>query len=83
MKISPNAKLNIVFYGITIPLIPIVVLMLLVAILLALIPPFRNRSMNAVENVIRKFAIWRNTLPIVKNAYDKAHLFDYIKDSKG
>ena len=83
MKISPNAKLNIVFYGITIPLIPIVVLMLLVAILLALIPPFRNRSMNAVENVIRKFAIWRNNLPIVKNAYDKAHLFDYIKDSKG
>ena len=83
MKLSPNAKLNIVFYGITIPVIPIVVLMLLVAILLALIPPFRNRSMNAVENVIRKFAIWRNNLPIVKNAYDKAHLFDYIKDSKG
>ena len=80
MKLSPNAKLNIVFYGITIPVIPIVVLMLLVAILLALIPPFRNRSMNAVENVIRKFAIWRNNLPIVKNAYDKAHLFDYIKD---
>ena len=80
MKISPNAKLNVVFYGITIPVIPIVVLMLLVAILLALIPPFRNRSMNAVENVIRKFAIWRNNLPIVKNAYDKAHLFDYIKD---
>ena len=80
MKLSPNAKLNIVFYGITIPVIPIVVLMLLVAILLALIPPLRNRSMNAVENVIRKFAIWRNNLPIVKNAYDKAHLFDYIKD---
>lgn len=80
MKISPNAKLNIVFWTITAPIIPIVVLMLLVAILLALIPPFRNRSMNAVENVIRKFAIWRNNLPIVKNAYDKAHLFDYIKD---
>ena len=83
MKLSPNAKLNIVFYSITIPIVPFVLLMLAFAIVLALIPPFRNRSMNAVENVIRKFAIWRNNLPIVKNAYDKAHLFDYIKDSKG
>ena len=83
MKLSPNAKLNIVFYSITIPVIPIVILMLLVAIVLSVIPPFRNRSMNAVENVIRKFAIWRNNLPIVKNAYDKAHLFDYIKNSDG
>ena len=83
MKLSPNTKLNIVFYSISLPVVPIVILMLLVAILLALIPPLRNRSMNAVENVIRKFAIWRNNLPIVKNAYDKAHLFDYIKDSKG
>ena len=79
MKISPNAKLNIVFYSITLPVVPIVILMLLVAIVLAVIPPFRNPSMNFVENVIRKFAIWRNNLPIVKNAYDKAHLFDYIK----
>jgi len=82
MKISPNTRLNIVFYSITLPVVPIVILMLLVAIVLSVIPPFRNRSMNAVENVIRKFAIWRNNLPVVKNAYDKAHLFDYIKESK-
>ena len=83
MKLSPNAKLNIVFYSITIPVIPIVILMLLVAIILSLVPPFRNPTLNWVENVIRKFAIWRNNLPVVKNAYDKAHLFDYIKESKG
>lgn len=79
MKLSPKLKLNIVFYSITLPVIPFVILMLLVAIVLSLIPPFRERSLNTVENVIRKFAIWRNNLPIVKNAYDKAHLFDYIK----
>ena len=79
MKLSPNAKLNIVFYSITLPMVPIVILMLLVAIILSVIPPFRNPSMNFVENVIRKFALWRNNLPIVKNAYDKAHLFDYIR----
>ena len=83
MKLSPKLKLNIVFYSITIPVIPIVVIMLLVGIVLALIPPFRNPIMNGIENVIRKFAIWRNNLPIVKNAYDKAHLFDYLKESKG
>lgn len=82
MKLSPKLKLNIVFYSITIPVIPIVVLMLLVAIVLSVIPPFRNTLMNWVENVIRKFAIWRNNLPIVKNAYDKAHLFDYIKGNE-
>lgn len=82
MKLSPNAKLNIVFYSITLPVVPIVILMLLVAIVLSVIPPFRNSVMTYVENVIRKFAIWRNNLPIVKNAYDKAHLFDYIKGNE-
>lgn len=82
MKISPNTRLNIIFWTITLPMVPIVILMLLIAIVLAVIPPFRNSVMNYVENVIRKFAIWRNNLPIVKNAYDKAHLFDYIKGSE-
>ena len=79
MKLSPNVKLNIVFWAITLPIVPFVILMLLVAIVGSIIPPFRHTLINGVENVIRKFAIWRNNLPIVKNAYDKAHLFDYIK----
>lgn len=83
MKLSPNTKLSIIFWSITAPVLPIVILMILLSLLVALIPPFRNWSLNGVENVIRKFAIWRNNLPVVKNAYDKAHLFDYIKDSKG
>lgn len=79
MKISPKLKLNIVFWTITAPIVPFVILLLLVTIILSIIPPFRDILMTWVENVIRKFAIWRNNLPIVKNAYDKAHLFDYIK----
>lgn len=82
MKLSPKLKLNIVFWTITLPVVPFVILMLLVTIVLSLIPPFRNTVLNWVENVIQKFAIWRNNLPIVKNAYDKAHLFDYIKGSE-
>ena len=83
MKLSPNAKLNIVFWCITAPLLPFVILLILLAVILAFIPPFRNRALNGVEKVVQKIAIWRNNLPIVKNAYDKAHLFDYIKGSKG
>ena len=82
MKISPKAKLSIIFWSITAPVAPFIVLMILIGIILAIIPPFRNVSLNTVENVVRKFAIWRNNLPVVKNAYDKAHLFDYIKDSQ-
>jgi hypothetical protein len=83
MKLSPNARLNIVFWSITAPIIPFIVLLLLLAIILAVIPPLRNWALNGVEDVIQKFAIWRNNLPIVKNAYNKAHLFDYLKNSKG
>jgi len=79
MKLSPKTKLNIVFWTITTPIVPFVVLLILVALILSVIPPFRNSVMTWVEKVITKFAIWRNNLPIVKNAYDKAHLFDYIK----
>ena len=82
MKLSPKLKLNIVFWTITAPMVPFLVLMLLITIVLSIIPPFRHTLINGVEDVIRKFAIWRNNLPVVKNAYDKAHLFDYIKDSQ-
>lgn len=79
MKISPNIKLNIVFWTITTPLLPVVLLLVLVSLILSPIPRLGNSMMNYTEKVITKFAIWRNNLPIVKNAYDKAHLFDYIK----
>jgi hypothetical protein len=83
MKLSPKAKLNIVFWIITAPMVPIILVLTLLAIILAFIPPLRNWSLSSVEKVIQKFAIWRYNLPIVKNAYDKAHLFDYLKNSKG
>ena len=83
MKISPKTKLSIIFWSITAPVAPFIVLLILIGIVFAIIPPFRNVSLNTIENVVRKFAIWRNNLPVVKNAYDKAHLFDYLKESKG
>ena len=83
MKLSPKAKLNIIFWAITAPVFPFIVVLLIIGVTLALIPPFRNQSMSIVEKIVLKFAIWRNNLPIVKNAYDKAHLFDYLKESKG
>ena len=79
MKINANLKLNIVFWTITTPVIPFVILLLLVGLILSPIPNVGDRIINKIEKLITKFAIWRNNLPVVKNAYDKAHLFDYIK----
>jgi hypothetical protein len=79
MKISPKLKLNIIFWMITIPMIPFVTLLLLLALVVSPIPVIGNNLLDKTERLITKFAIWRNNLPVVKNAYDKAHLFDYIK----
>jgi hypothetical protein len=79
MKISPKLKLNIAFWTVTAPVVPFVVLILLLAIVISPIPVIGNNFLDKVERLITKYAIWRNNLPIVKNAYDKAHLFDYIK----
>ena len=79
MKINPKIKLNIIFWTITLPLIPFVTLLLLLALIISPIPVIGNKVLDKVERLITKFANWRNNLPIVKNAYDKAHLFDYIK----
>ena len=79
MKLSPKVKLNIVFWSITIPMVPFVLLLLLIGLVLYPIPKIGEYMINNIEKVITKFAIWRNNLPVVKNAYDKVHLFDYIK----
>jgi hypothetical protein len=79
MKINPKIKLNIIFWTITLPLIPFVTLLLLLALIISPVPVIGNKFLDKTERLITKFAIWRNNLPVVKNAYDKAHLFDYIK----
>ena len=81
MKISDKAKLNLIFWSITIPVIPIMVIMLIITMPLAMIPSCRDRTLDTLESVVQRFALWRNNLPIVKNAYDKVHLFDYLKES--
>jgi hypothetical protein len=79
MKINPKLKLNVIFWMITIPMIPFVTLLLLLALIISPVPVIGNNLLDKTERLITKFAIWRNNLPVVKNAYDKAHLFDYIK----
>ena len=76
---SPKLKLNIIFWIITIPMIPFVTLLLILSLIISPIPVIGNNLLDKTERLITKFAIWRNNLPVVKNAYDKAHLFDYIK----
>ena len=79
MKINPKLKLNIIFWIITIPMIPFVTLLLILSLIISPVPVIGTMLLDKTERLITKFAIWRNNLPIVKNAYDKAHLFDYIK----
>jgi hypothetical protein len=76
---SPKLKLNVIFWMITIPMVPFVILLCLLALIISPVPVIGNNLLDKTERLITKFAIWRNNLPIVKNAYDKAHLFDYIK----
>ena len=76
---SPKFKLNVIFWTITLPVIPLVILLLLLSLVISPIPVIGNKLLDKVERLITKYAIWRNNLPVVKNAYDKAHLFDYIK----
>jgi hypothetical protein len=76
---SPKLKLNIIFWMITIPMVPFVILLCLLALIISPVPVIGTKLLDKTERLITKFAIWRNNLPIVKNAYDKAHLFDYIK----
>jgi hypothetical protein len=79
MKINPKLQLNIIFWTVTAPVVPFVVLILLLALVISPIPVIGNNLLDKTERLITKYTIWRNNLPIVKNAYDKAHLFDYIK----
>ena len=81
MKINPKLQLNIAFWAVTTPVVPFVVLMLLLSIIISPIPGIGTKVLDKVERLITKFAVWRNNLPFVKKAYDKVHLFDYIKDS--
>jgi hypothetical protein len=79
MKINPKFQLNVIFWTITIPVVPFVTLLLLLALIISPVPVIGNKFLDKTERLITKFAHWRNNLPVVKNAYDKAHLFDYIK----
>ena len=79
MHISPKLKLNVIFWMITIPMVPFVILLCLLALIISPVPVIGTKLLDKTERLITKFAIWRNNLPVVKNAYDKAHLFDYIK----
>jgi hypothetical protein len=76
---SPKLKLNVIFWMITIPMVPFVILLCLLALIISPVPVIGNNLLDKTERLITKFAIWRNNLPVVKNAYDKVHLFDYIK----
>ena len=73
-------KYNVVFWTVSTPLIPIALGLVVVALLN---PINRYGFMNVVEAIVYKMCAWRNNLPIVKFHYEKAHLFDMLRDSEG
>jgi hypothetical protein len=81
MKINPKLQLNIAFWTVTLPVVPFVVIILLLSVVIGTIPGIGTKVLDKVERLITKFAIWRNNIPFIKKAYDKVHLFDYIKNS--
>ena len=76
MKLSPMAKFTCVFWFVTIPIIPFVLLLVLIAILN---PFYRQDFFQYIEETIYRVANWRNAIPIVKYYREKATLFDIIK----
>ena len=84
MKISPEFQFNLAFWPITILFalifVPISFGLVMIA---AILWPISRRSMyfvdNFVNNMVDTFVEWRFNLPIIKNAYDQIHFFDYIR----
>ena len=80
MKLSPNLQWKLSFWSITLPLIfPLTIL-----VVLAIINPFwfRESFMSFVEKLARRLGHWRDEKTFVKYFYDKAHLFEKLKNSK-
>lgn len=79
MLLSPKLKFDIIFYIVTIPIGILVVLpLILVGIVFYFIPIIGSPMMDKIDHLIKRIARWRNRLPIVKNSYHKAHLFDML-----
>ena len=78
MKLSPNIQYKLAFWSITGPvLVPFLGL-----VLIAVFNPlwFRSEMLNWVERFARTLGEWRDEKTYVKYYYDKAHLFDMLKD---
>lgn len=71
------ATYKLAFYSITIPLL----VPMSIVVILAILNPFwfRDSMLRWVENLARVWGEWRDGIPFIKNAYDKAHLFDTLK----
>lgn len=77
-RLSPKTQYNIVFWVVSLPLVPIVCILAL----FGLINPFYRYDVQYfVEVIVYRLCHWRNTLPIVKYYHDKAHLFDILRES--
>lgn len=79
MKLSPMQKYLIAFWSVTsILLIPMSII-----VIVAILNPFwfRDNMLRWVERFAGKMGEWRDSIPFIKHAHDKAHLFDTIKGS--
>ena len=76
MKLSPKVKFTCVFWFVTIPIIPFVLLLVLIAILN---PFYRQDFLQYIEETVYRVTNWRNAIPIVKYYREKATLFDMLK----
>ena len=78
MKLSTNIQYKLAFWSITGP----VLVPLLGLVLIAAFNPlwFRSEMINWVERFARTLGEWRDEKTYVKYYYNKAHLFDILKD---
>lgn len=77
MKLSPNMQYAIVFWFYTWP----IVLWAIVLVSMSFINPFwRQRVLTWVDFHVDKICRYRNDIPMVVKYYNKAHLFDMLRE---
>lgn len=77
--LTPNARYLLIFYIVTLPL-AFWFCILLSGLIISFLKGFDDEIMCRWFNEKTEELIeWRNSLPIVKNAYNRAHLFEHIK----
>lgn len=81
--LTAQPRYLVIFWTVTLIISPFWALLVIIGLVSLMVTPSRtNRVTIKIEWCIDSITIWRDNLPWIKRARDRAHLFDYIKTFK-